>query len=415
VFDEMARTALRCDRFYAAASVCSPTRGSVMTGRHPVRFGCFSWGHTLRPQEITVAEALSAAGYATGHFGKWHLGGMRADAAASPGKSGFSEWASSPNFFENSPLFSHNGRVVETQGESSHVTVDYALRWIRTLAGSDQPFLAVVWFGNPHGPHVGLEEYLAPYANEPASMRHFYAEIAAMDHAMGVLRAGLRELNIADNTLLWYCSDNGGIKPNSVADLRGKKGTLYEGGVRVPGLIEWPAKIAAPRTTAIPLSTVDIYPTALALAGSPLPAGQSPLDGQSLVPLLDGKMTERDRPLGFWEYPAPGKGVNSGALMKELKAEQAAGTQKPALPEGTIDRQFPVDQFPGHAAWLDGDWKLHRTGGDNPSFQLYNLAADRSEKTDVAGQESDRVARMKEALAQWQKSVLHSLNGGDYR
>ena len=98
VMDEMARTGLRFDRFYAAAAVCSPTRGSVMTGRHPNRFGCFAWGHTLRPQEITIAEALKKAGYTTGHFGKWHIGSVRADGTASPGNSGFDEWFSSPNF-----------------------------------------------------------------------------------------------------------------------------------------------------------------------------------------------------------------------------------------------------------------------------------------------------------------------------
>ena len=127
VMDEMARTGLRFDRFYSAAAVCSPTRGSVMTGRNPNRFGCFAWGHTLRPQEITVAEALKKAGYTTAHFGKWHIGSMRADGAASPGNSGFDDWFSSPNFYENSPLFSHNGQVIETDGESSHVTTDLAL------------------------------------------------------------------------------------------------------------------------------------------------------------------------------------------------------------------------------------------------------------------------------------------------
>src|SRR5690606_31531358 len=116
--DEMAANHLRFDRFYAAAPVCSPTRGSVLTGRHPNRFGCFRWGHTLRPQEVTVAEALQRAGYATGHFGKWHLGSVRADSPVSPGKSGFEEWFSSPNFFENDPLMCHNGKVVEAQGES---------------------------------------------------------------------------------------------------------------------------------------------------------------------------------------------------------------------------------------------------------------------------------------------------------
>jgi len=145
VMDEMARTGLRFDRFYAAAAVCSPTRGSVMTGRHPNRFGCFAWGHTLRPQEITIAEALKKAGYTTGHFGKWHIGSVRADGTASPGNSGFDEWFSSPNFYENNPLFSHNGKVIETKGESSDVTAGLAMDWIGKVAKGKKPFLAVVW------------------------------------------------------------------------------------------------------------------------------------------------------------------------------------------------------------------------------------------------------------------------------
>jgi len=108
-FDAMAASALRFDRFYAAAPVCSPTRGSVMTGRHPNRFGCFKWGHTLRPQEITIAEALKTAGYVTGHFGKWHLGSVRKSSPVNPGASGFDEWFSAPNFFDNDPILSREG------------------------------------------------------------------------------------------------------------------------------------------------------------------------------------------------------------------------------------------------------------------------------------------------------------------
>ena len=100
-FDAMARETLRFDRFYAAAPVCSPTRGSVMTGRHPNRFGCFSWGHTLRPQEITVAEMLKKAGYVTGHFGKWHLGSVQVGSPVNPSASGVDTWVSAPNFFDN--------------------------------------------------------------------------------------------------------------------------------------------------------------------------------------------------------------------------------------------------------------------------------------------------------------------------
>ncbi|MHC4308498.1 MAG: sulfatase-like hydrolase/transferase, partial [Planctomycetota bacterium] len=115
-FDAMAAAALRFDRFYAAAPVCSPTRGSVMTGRHPNRFGCFKWGHTLRPQEVTIPEALKKAGYVTGHFGKWHLGSVRKVCPVNPGASGFDEWLSAPNFFDNDPILSREGVAVQTQG-----------------------------------------------------------------------------------------------------------------------------------------------------------------------------------------------------------------------------------------------------------------------------------------------------------
>ena len=209
VFDEMARSGLRFDHFYAAAPVCSPTRASVMTGRTPNRMGCFKWGYTLRPQEITIAEVLHTAGYATGHFGKWHLGSLRADSPTSPNNSGFDEFLSSPNFFEIDPWMSHNGKAIKTRGEGSEVIVDAALAFIKRAAAKDEPFLAVVWFGSPHSPHIGTEADLALYPDQPKNKRNFLAEITAMDRAMGKLRQGLRKLGMADNTLLWYCSDNG--------------------------------------------------------------------------------------------------------------------------------------------------------------------------------------------------------------
>src|SRR4051812_35328677 len=124
--DAMAAAGLRLDRFYAAAPVCSPTRGSVLTGRHPNRFGCFSWGHALRPQEVTLARALRQAGYATGHFGKWHLGSVQEGSPVNPGACGFGRWLSSPNFFDNDPVLSREGKAVPFRGESSAVTADAA-------------------------------------------------------------------------------------------------------------------------------------------------------------------------------------------------------------------------------------------------------------------------------------------------
>ena len=150
-FDGMAAEALRFDRFYAAAPVCSPTRGSVMTGRHPNRFGCFKWGHPLRPQEITVAEALKTAGYATGHFGKWHLGSVRKGSPVNPGASGFDEWFSAAELLRQRPHPEPRGRGRSDPGRKLD---GHRRRRPRVhpqgLASAKQPFLAVVWFGSPH-------------------------------------------------------------------------------------------------------------------------------------------------------------------------------------------------------------------------------------------------------------------------
>ena len=139
VLDAMADQGIRFDRFYAAAPVCSPTRGSVLTGRHPNRFGCFSWGYRIKPQETTIAEALAQAGYVSGHFGKWHLGSVQQGAMTSPGKNGFAHWVSSPNFFENDPLLSNQGSVIENSGESSMVTVEHAVAFIERQSLAERP------------------------------------------------------------------------------------------------------------------------------------------------------------------------------------------------------------------------------------------------------------------------------------
>jgi arylsulfatase A-like enzyme len=421
VLDEMAASGLRFDRFYAAHPVCSPTRGSVMTGRHPNRFACFSWGHTLRPEEITVAEALKSAGYTTGHFGKWHIGSCRADDPVSPGGSGFDEWVSSPNFYENNPLFSHNGKVIETEGESSEVTVQKALSFIKQASEVDKPFLAVIWFGNPHTPHEGIPELKIMYANATEKEQNYYAEITGIDRAMGILRRSLREMEIAENTLLWYTSDNGqqGRSPGLSGGLRGAKGSLWEGGVRVPTIIEWPAKVSQPRSTELPGVTSDIYPTLLDIAGVTMD-DQPPLDGVSLKPLIEGEMTERP-PIGFWVYQAQGIPARSSELLAAQRDEQAGKAPTTGPPERTeasrMQITFPQDDRPGHAALIDGDWKLHRIPVKNLEqfrYELYNLADDRAETTNVARQHADRVAKMRKQLDAWQGAVIDSLNGADY-
>lgn len=419
-FDAMAQETLRFDRFYAAAPVCSPTRGSVMTGRHPNRFGCFKWGRTLRPQEITVAEALKTAGYVTGHFGKWHLGSVCKGSPVNPGASGFDEWFSAPNFFDNDPIMSREGKAAPTQGESSMVTVDAALEFIRKHAASPQPFLAVVWFGSPHGPHQAVDEDRAVYKGQKEKLQNFYGEITGMDRAFGKMRGALRKLGISKNTILWYCSDNGGLPNLGATGGRGNKGKVYEGGLRVPALLEWPGRIGKPRITEVPCNTSDIYPTLLEIVGVKM-AKQPPLDGINLVPLLEGKMKTRPKPMGFWDYPVGGIRTPSKEWMASLLEAQKAGkevdnVERLRLDAGKITKTYPSDTLPGHAAWLDWPWKLHRIERKKKiTWELYNLADDEQEANNLVNQETTRVARMKVELLAWQKSVIDSLNGKDYK
>lgn len=420
-FDAMAASALRFDRFYAAAPVCSPTRGSVMTGRHPNRFGCFKWGHTLRPQEITIAEALKTAGYVTGHFGKWHLGPVQNGSPANPAASGFDEWLSAPNFFDNDPILSREGDAVQTHGESSMVTVDAAIEFIHKHVESDQPFFAVVWFGSPHGPHEAIERDRALYRDHEEKLQNFYGEITGMDRAFGKLRGELRTLGIHENTILWYCSDNGGLPNVGSTGGRGHKGQIYEGGLRVPAILEWPARMSGPRTTDLPCNTVDLYPTLLDIAGVKLER-QLPLDGISLAGLIDGDIESRSKPMGFWSHPTRGIGTPSKKLMAELLETQKSGqqTREPEslrLESATITKKYPEDTFPGHAAWLDWPWKFHRIENEKKEdlkLELYNLVDDPGEKDDLGESHSARVESMKSALEEWQLSVVRSLNGEDY-
>jgi len=419
--DALAAAGLRFDRFYAAAPVCSPTRGSVLTGRHPNRFGCFSWGHSLRPQEVTLAEALKAAGYATGHFGKWHLGSVRPGSPVNPGASGFDRWLSAENFYDNDPILSREGKAVSLKGESSMIAADAALEFIGDQVKARKPFLAVVWFGSPHAPHRASAEDRAAYAGE-GDKADFYGEIAGLDRAVGKLRKELGTLGVRDDTLFWYCSDNGGLPGLGVTGGRAAKASIYEGGLRVPAVLEWPARIPKPRSTSAVASTSDLFPTILELTGVPKPANSPPLDGVSLVPLIDGKAEARSRPLGFWNFPVGGISSPSDQWMAELLEAQKKGDAIPhperlRLDAAEIKVRHPEDSFGGHAAWLDWPWKLHRIQGKKGEVkvELYRLSDDPQEANDLAASEPARARDLKSALETWLGSVAHSLNGADYR
>jgi arylsulfatase A-like enzyme len=412
----MAASGMRFNHYYAAAPLCSPTRGSILTGRNPNRFACFKWGHTLRPQEVTLAEILQKEGYSTGHFGKWHLGSVRAGSPVNPGASGFDHWFSALNFFDLDPILSRKGVAEKVAGESSMVVVNEAIDFIRTQTTDSKPFFTVIWFGSPHNPHQAMESDKQLYPDQPEALQDFYGEITALDRAVGKLRQELQTLKIKENTLVWYCSDNGGLPRVGSTGGRGHKSQLYEGGLRVPAIIEWPAGIKSGQIE-VPASTVDIFPTIMEVTGIDYQS-KLPIDGISLLPIIKGDQLQREKPMGFWSYPVAGDPAGV-ALMEDhlLEQQQVTTSIDSALLDldAWIIHSYTSDSFPGHAAWLDWPYKLHQLPGEKSvAYELYNLTLDSMEQVNLAEKEVSTVQKMQEQLITWQKSVLHSLNGGDY-
>lgn len=377
--DAMAANGLRFDRFYAGAPVCSPTRGSVLTGRANDRIGVMSHGYALRRQETTIAKLLADAGYATGHFGKWHLNALRGPGVPilasddhHPGEFGFGTWISVTNFFDRDPILSRQGKFEEFKGDSSEIVVDLALKFISNQLPSGHPTFSVIWYGTPHSPFKASDQDMAPFRGLDEASRNHYGELVAMDRSIGSLRSGLRDLGIADNTLVWFCSDNGGlpkIKPETVGGLRGNKGTIYEGGLRVPAIIEWPTHVE-PRVTKYPASVLDMVPTLLEITSVQHATPGRPLDGRSLVELMQREIGPRDQPIPFRHI--------------------------------------------GRAAWIDNHMKLLTTNLKSQKFELYDLKLDPTESNNLADEDSAVFERMKKQFLEWSKSVDQSFAGKDY-
>ena len=445
VLDEMARQGLRLNRFYAAAPVCSPTRASVMTGRHPNRCGTFTPNWSIRPEEITIAQLLANQGYLCGHFGKWHLGPVKKASPTSPGAMGFHQWLSHDNFFELDPVLSRNGQRPEKfQGESSEILISEGVKFIEQAVAENRPYFLVIWFGSPHEPYAGLPDDLARYEAFPDSLsglttrltslrtgmatdrprdsvlQERYAEITAMDRSIGELRRSLTQMGTRENTLLWYCGDNG--TPASgvwVSPLRDRKGSLYEGGIRVPGIIEWPAVIKAPITSNLPSVTSDILPTVCNLLG--IDPGIRPLDGISISPVIHGETMSRP-PIFFWKYDTRQEmDLVSEPYIDSILQEGTTPLVK--IMAGKYTRSFRNFRHPdivpsnyqGEMAVIDGKYKLiAKNVGTTIEMELYDLNNDLAEEKNMVHDHPNLQAQYEKQLRVWQKSVLQSLTGADY-
>lgn len=377
--DAMAENGLRFERFYAGNPICSPTRAALLTGRTNDRTGVLSHGYALRLQEKTIAQALKSAGYATGHFGKWHLNGYRGPGAPvlegdpySPAAFGFDEYLTATNFIDMDPLLGRNGKPEKLTGDSSEVIVAEALRFIETQHAAAKPTFTVIWYGTPHSPFRASDEDKAAFKDLPAASADHHGELVAMDRSIGTLRAKLRDLGIAENTLLVFNSDNGGlpeITPNTTGGLRGNKGTVYEGGLRVPGIMEWPGVID-PRITNHPACVTDLLPTIADILALPEDSFPHALDGVSLEPLFTAETGPRETPIGF--------------------------------------------RHGSKAAFILGSHKLVTQDHTGDDFELYDLGNDPNETQNIASTKPELFASMKEQFKTWNTGVQASYEGKDY-
>ena len=444
VLDEMASAGLRLDHFYSAHPSCSPTRGSVLTGRHPNRYGVFSPGWSIRPEEITLAQILGRQGYDCAHFGKWHLGPVKKSSPTNPGAMGFDHWLSHDNLFECDPVLSRDGGPPqEYPGEGSEVIVAEAIKYLSESQRKDSPFFLVIWFGSPHEPYSGLPKDLALYENVKEQyktqsikltsnetgeqvtrplgevLQARYAEITAMDRSIGNLREWLAKEGLRDNTLLWYCGDNGSWADGAVTSpLRGYKGMVYEGGVHVPAVIEWPARIPQPQVSDVNSVTSDILPTVCDLLKLPLP--DRPIDGESLVPVLEGGHQTRQKPICFWNFQIGGKlkgmqpylepKLQEGTtpLVKKLGGRYTRNFKNVRIPQ--TDERF----MSGSRAILDNQYKLVVHGTSEDDIELFDLQQDPGEQHDLSAQMPAQVEALQQQLHEWQLSVLESVTGADY-
>ncbi|MDD7987023.1 sulfatase-like hydrolase/transferase [Lentisphaera marina] len=413
--DKMAKGNLVLDRFYAGSPVCSPTRASVMTGRTAFRTKVTNHGRYMRPHEETLAEVLKKHSYVSGIFGKVHMGSGQIDSPCNPTAMGFDEWIIGLNFFDKNPYLSHNGTIEQRKGQGSVIITDDAIEFLNKHKNGTKPIFMVLWYPSPHSPHKEFPDQLKPYKG--MKLAGYYNEIALLDQQLGRLRSEIKTLGLAENTILWFCSDNGGLVKESSGG-RMKKGSVYEGGLRVPSIIEWP-KGELNGKISVPMSTNDIFPTVLSMVGiKHTPKHQ--LDGEDTSQILLGKQNKRLRPIGFWHGLQEGQSTWNDKILKAIMDKQKLNASLPHDPDRIkkdVDEfpQFPENTSKGHAAWNDWPWKLHRINGKQ--YELYNLEHDPMETTDLSKdpQFKSRFSNMSEDLNQWMRSVIRSLNGEDYK
>ncbi len=401
--DSLAARGTRFTDFYSGCAVCSPSRAVLLTGRHHIRAGVYSWIHDesqnshLLEREITLAEVLKSVGYATAHIGKWHLGlpTETRPFKPTPDRHGFDHWFATWNNAEPShhrpKNFIRNGEAVgEMEGYSCQIVVDEAIGWLEGKRGArdkNAPFFLNLWFHEPHAPIAAPDDIVKVYGADVKDKAAVYSgTIDNTDRAIARLLEKLAAIDAPEHTLIIYASDNGSYRKDRVGDLRGQKGVNWEGGIRVPGLFCWPGTVTAGVVDDEPAGLVDVLPTVCGLLGLEKPAGVH-LDGSDLSPLLRGDAAafSRHQPL-FWHLQK----------SRPIVAMRDGDWSLVAEPDYELSTNNLFQE-----AWIPTI-----KAGAYSGWQLFNLRTDPAQTTDLAGQQPDRLARMKARLLEINASVM---------
>lgn len=384
--DALASHGLKFTDFHSNGAVCSPTRTALMTGRYQQRAGIpgvivaaldgKTHNDGIQPQEWTLAEALAESGYATGLMGKWHLGYQK---EFNPTLHGFDRFrgyiSGNVDYFSHIDQAGvedwwHDDQLRKEEGYSTYLITQHAIDFI--VENQQQPFFLLVAHEAPHYPFQGPGDQPLRKAGQPGEIQGAredkkvaYREmVEALDKGVGDIVAKLEELELQDDTLIWFLSDNGAARVGSNQPLRGNKGSVWEGGHRVPAIASWPGTIPSGTTSSALTMTCDIMPTLLAMANVDA-SGHQPLDGSNLTKLLNSPDQHSD-----W----------------------------------VADRHV----FWNGMAVRHGPWKLVRTGqGKKRRDQLFNLDNDIGEQKDLSGQFPERLKEMQQALKNWKQDVEH--------
>ncbi len=402
--DRLAAEGVRFTNFYAPSPLCSPSRAALLTGRTPFRVGIQNWipentNVQLGPQERSLGLLFKEAGYATHHSGKWHLnGGLDNTSHTQPQDHGFDDWITLhafalPNQRNPENVFRNGEPLGRLEGFTAGIFADATLEWLRGhRAASDAPWFVYFAPPEPHSMIASPPEYLARYAHltegdpepfvngtagpseglEARGPGEYYANITYLDAQIGRLLDYLDDEGIADDTLVFFASDNGPVTTDwrhwweinlygSTGGLRGRKADLFEGGIRVPAVARWPGELAEGLTSPAVASAYDVLPTLAALVDLEIPSDR-PIDGEDLSAALRGEPFERKRPL-YWEFD---------------------------------------DDRGMHYALRDGRYKLHASA-DLELLELYDLEADPFEVWNLAQRDPERtgalVAKLEEIAA----------------